>query len=351
MKLFLLFVLSSLHFVVSAQSYDQNQISGIYRIELYELYTDKGDLGYSSFFEGEIIISETGDYISAKKIKTNETYFNIKKIGTAYTITNKQGQDASFDASFFRYSDLKLTLTSNANKYYSVYTLHRITDKKELFKKISQGTGFFISSNGQILTNEHVVNGAQYITISIEGKEYECQTVYKNENDDIAVIKIKDTTFLSNPINISIKKYEVGNNVIALGYPLASAMGKELKMSVGIINSNKGFQDDERYFQFSAPIDPGNSGGPVLDTSGNLIGLITSKYKTGTNVGYALKLNSILQNITGVVNFKKSNKPETLSNSSIYSKNKSSIILIKSYCDRQITMHRNWQLRIHSFGK
>jgi len=331
MKLFLLFVFSSIHFVASAQSYDKGGISGIYRIELYELYTDKGDLGYSSFFEGEINITEIDDYISAKKIKTNETYFNIKKNGTVYKITNKQGQEASFDVSFFRNSDIKLTLTSNDNKYYSVYTLHRIIDKKELYKNISQGTGFFISSNGRILTNYHVVNDAQYITISFEGKEYECQTVYKNENDDIAVIKLKDTTFVSNPINISTKKYEVGNNVVALGYPLASAMGKELKMSVGIINSNKGFQDDERYFQFSAPVDPGNSGGPVLDKSGNLIGLITSKYNTGTNVGYALKLNSILQNITGVVNFKKSATSETFSNSSIYIKNKSSIVLIKSY--------------------
>lgn len=331
MKIFLLFALSSLHFQVFAQTNNENQITGIYRVELYELYTDKGDLGYSSFLEGEINISETNDFVSAKKIKTNETYFTIKKNGTVYKITNKQGQEASFDVTFFRNSDIKLILTSNDNKYYSVYTLHRITDKKELYKNINQGTGFFISSNGQILTNEHVVNDAQYIVISIAGKEYECQTVYTNENDDIAVIKIKDTTFLSNPINISIKKHEIGNDVIALGYPLASAMGKELKMSVGIISSTKGFQDDERYFQFSAPVDPGNSGGPALDKSGNLIGLITSKYKAGTNVGYALNLNSILQNISGVVNLKKSTNSEILTNSSIYIKNKNSIVLIKSY--------------------
>ena len=70
-------------------------------------------------------------------------------------------------------------------------------------------------------------------------------------------------------------------------------MGQEIKLTTGIISSNSGFMGDTTLFQISAPIQPGNSGGPLFDNNGNLIGIIAAKHKNADNVGYAVKLNLI----------------------------------------------------------
>ena len=77
--------------------------------------------------------------------------------------------------------------------------------------------------------------------------------------------------------------------IFVLGYPMVDLLGGEIKATDGIISSASGFGNDSRYYQISAPIQPGNSGGPLFDYNGNLIGLITSKFTYGENVGYALK--------------------------------------------------------------
>ncbi len=295
------------------------------------------------FFAGIIIITKTGNYISAKKINTDEPYFIIIKSGSVYKITDNPiaelpKQEGVFDSSLFENSEIKLKLESTDKAhsgYYTIYSLRRITDKKELYKNVSQGTGFFISSNGYILTNNHVVASSQLTTIYTADKEYDCETLFTNEIDDIAIIRVKDTVLRFFPIPFSSNNLEVGDDVIALGFPLASSMGKELKMSSGIVNSSKGFQDDARYFQFSAPIDPGNSGGPILNKSGNLVGLITAKYTSATNAGYALNLASLIKNIPNGIKIKKETNQQTVSNYAIYSKYKNSIVLIKSYSLRE----------------
>ena len=340
MRLRLLLLFSFFHSLTFSQIKNEvkgdDPITGIYRIQLKENYNDKGELFYSTFFEGEIIISSSGNYLIAKRIKTNKPYFSIIKNGTTYKISDKSEisvQEGYFTVDLFRGEEIKLKLSSTDKDHigwYSVYTLLRITEK-ELYKNVSQGTGFFISSNGHILTNYHVVANSKLVNIYIADKEYECETVFTNEIDDIAIIRVKDTLLKCSPISLTSKNLNVGDDVIALGFPLAAAMGKELKMSTGIVNSNKGFQDDTRYFQFSAPIDPGNSGGPVLNKSGNLVGLITAKYTSATNAGYALNLFNILKNIPTTIKLKKEASLQNVSYSSIYSKYKKSIVIIKAY--------------------
>jgi S1-C subfamily serine protease len=345
-RLFFLVLLSIFHCLSFSQTKNEKsnfvnstkeQITGLYRVELRECYNDKGYLYYSTFFEGIIIITENGNYISAKKIKTNKTYFNIIKNGSTYKISDNSEilrQEGSFTPDLFKGDEIKLKLLSTDKDHigwYSIYTLRRITDKKELYKNIKQGTGFFITTTGYILTNNHVVSNSQLISIYIANKEYECETIFTNEIDDIAIIRVKDTVLRFFPIPFSSKNLEVGDDVIAFGFPLASTMGKELKMSAGIVNSSKGFQDDVRYFQFSASIDPGNSGGPILNKSGNLVGLVTAKYTSATNAGYALNLNNLIKNIPSGIKLKKETKPQTITNSAIYSKYKNSIVLIKAY--------------------
>lgn len=312
-------------------------IAGIYRVELRECYNNKGELFYSTFFEGIITINENGNYITANKNETNNLYFRITKTGSTYKISDNSEiskQEGSFAIDLFKSSEIKLKLLSTDKDHmgwYSIYTLRRIIDKKDIYKNTSQGTGFFITTSGYILTNYHVIANSKLTNVFINDEEYNCEIIFTNEIDDIAVIRVKDTAIRFSAMSFSSKNLEVGDDVIALGFPLASTMGKELKMSSGIINSIKGFQDDVRYFQFSAPIDPGNSGGPVLDKSGNLVGLITAKYTSATNAGYALNLINIIKNIPSAIGFKNDLTPQIISNSDIYSKHKNSIVLIKAY--------------------
>jgi len=149
MRLLCLILLSITHSLTFSQIKNEElgneQIAGLYRIQLKENYNDKGELFYSTFFEGEIIISTNGNYLTAKKIKTNKIYFNIIKNGSAYKISDNSEisiQEGSFTADLFKGEEIKLKLSSTDKDHtgwYSVYTLRRIT-AKELYKNITQNT-------------------------------------------------------------------------------------------------------------------------------------------------------------------------------------------------------------------
>lgn len=172
-------------------------------------------------------------------------------------------------------------------------------EEKELKPQFSFGTCFAISSNF-LLTSYHVVKDAKNIRIrGINGKfdtTYSAELRYFDEEHDIAFLNIS-RNYSNQKINIpySIKQEpsDVGDNIFVLGYPLQNTMGQEIKLTTGIISSNSGFLGDTTLFQISAPIQPGNSGGPLFDNNGNLIGIIEAKHKNADNVGYAVKLNFI----------------------------------------------------------
>jgi S1-C subfamily serine protease len=340
MRLLFLLFFSSIHALIFSQikieKDFEDPIAGIYQIQLKESYNEKGELIYSTFFEGEIIISASNGILIAKKAKNGKPYFSITRNGTTYKINDQSEismQEGIFTLDEFKGEVFKLKLWSKNKEHlgwYSVYTIKQIKEI-DLFKNVSQGTGFLITKEGHILTNYHVVANSQLIKIKTTDNEYECDIVFTSEIDDLAIIKVKGNSQLFSPIAISLNNLNIGEDVIALGYPLASSMGEELKMSTGIVNSIKGFQDDTRYFQLSAPIDPGNSGGPVLNRMGNLIGLVTSKYSVATNAGYALKVQNIIMNIPTSIKIQREKSSQTLSNSNIYSKYKNSLVLIKAY--------------------
>jgi S1-C subfamily serine protease len=91
------------------------------------------------------------------------------------------------------------------------------------------------------------------------------------------------------PYTINPKSSDVGSSVFVLGYPLKALMGDEIKLTNGIISSKSGFQGDITTYQISVPLQPGNSGGPLFDSNGNLIGIVNAKLIVGENVSYAIK--------------------------------------------------------------
>jgi S1-C subfamily serine protease len=170
------------------------------------------------------------------------------------------------------------------------------------------GTGFAISSNGIIATNYHVIENAQ--TIKVRGvnsnfnKIYKAKVLVSDKNNDLALIQIIDDSFTSLdaiPYVLKTKLVNAGENIFALGYPLRAAMGDEIKLTNGIVSSKTGFQGDITSYQVSAPVQPGNSGGPLFDANGNVIGIINAKLTIAENASYAVKA-SYLMNLIELLN-------------------------------------------------
>ena len=169
--------------------------------------------------------------------------------------------------------------------------------------KLASGTGFGIASNGIIVTNYHVIDGAK--TIKVRGvnsdfnKIYKAKVLVSDKNNDLALIQIDDYGFTSLgtiPYTIKTGLAGVGENIFVLGYPLRATMGDGIKLTNGIVSSRTGFQGDITSYQISAPVQPGNSGGPLFDSQGNLIGIINAKHVGAENASYAVK-TSYLTNL------------------------------------------------------
>jgi S1-C subfamily serine protease len=165
-------------------------------------------------------------------------------------------------------------------------------------KQKSSGTGFAITSNGIIVTCNHVIENADKIVVRGINNDfnivYTAKIISVDKNNDLAVIQIDDPLFKTIgtvPYLISEKTIDVGSNVFALGYPLRSSMGDEIKLTNGIVSSKSGFKGDITAYQISVPVQPGNSGGPLFDDNGNLVGIVNAKHVMAENASYAIKAN------------------------------------------------------------
>ncbi len=157
--------------------------------------------------------------------------------------------------------------------------------------KIGTGTGFLINES-LIITNYHVIKDAKKIelTNSVNNKEIELKLIGYDKANDLAILKPEQPlNKKKNPISITFTSQLQGKSIFVLGYPLVETMGKEVKLTNGIISSQNGFQDDITSYQISAPIQPGNSGSPVFSMEGKLIGIASSKHSEAEGVGYCIK--------------------------------------------------------------
>lgn len=179
-----------------------------------------------------------------------------------------------------------------------------ITLKKDNSK--ASGSGFFITTSGIIATNAHVVKDASNIEVTISNEigtfTYKAKILLVDAKNDVALLKIEDEKFKGlNTIPYGItENSDVGSKVFTIGYPLNDIMGSNYKVTDGIISSKTGIADDVRYYQISVPLQPGNSGGPLFNKDGNVIGITSARLNgeaVGTqieNVNYAIKSTYLL---------------------------------------------------------
>ena len=203
---------------------------------------------------------------------------------------------------------MKTVIDSEETFYLKMYPTSSSNGISSATEKWS-GTGFALN-NGYIATNYHVVENAKSIKVQgIKGNfniEYNAIVISTDKFNDLAIIKINDSRFNdfgAIPYRVKTSTSEVGEDVFVLGYPLTTTMGNEIKLTTGVISSKTGFQGDVSLYQISAPIQPGNSGGPLFDGNGNLIGIVNAKHRGAENVSYAIKasyLNNLVESASSI---------------------------------------------------
>lgn len=206
----------------------------------------------------------------------------------------------------FNGSSMKVVIGKSESNFIKTYPT--FVDTNSAQANAWSGSGIEIEKK-YIVTNYHVVDGANNIVVQrvVEDREEEfaAEVVAADKVNDLAIIKITDTTYYKcGPLPYSVKfpTSDVGESCYALGYPMISTMGTEIKLTTGVISSRSGFQGDVSTYQVSVPVQPGNSGGPLFNHEGELIGIINAKHKGAENVSYAIKTTYVRNLIESFTN-------------------------------------------------
>jgi S1-C subfamily serine protease len=140
-----------------------------------------------------------------------------------------------------------------------------------------KGTGFVVSASGHVVTNQHVIDGCVGdVHGNLSGEaSIDLRIVSTDETNDLALLQAPRT--FKEVAAIREKPIHPGDAVIAIGYPFHGLLTSDFTVTAGIVSSLSGLLNDTRFLQISAAVQPGNSGGPLLDTSGNVVGVVAAK--------------------------------------------------------------------------
>ncbi len=161
----------------------------------------------------------------------------------------------------------------------------------------SSGSGFFVTQAGHMLTNAHVVGDCT--TIYVKGNDGQtgvAQVIAAEQNNDLALLRLERRTEMTAAFRTG-RPTRAGESAVVFGFPLSQLLSSTGNVTTGVVTALAGPRDDPHQIQISAPVQPGNSGGPVLDASGHLIGVVVSKLNAvrgdvSQNVNFAIKAST-----------------------------------------------------------
>lgn len=160
-------------------------------------------------------------------------------------------------------------------------------------------TGFMITKSGYVVTNYHVITGADSVHLqNHKGQSFRADIIFTNPEKDLAILRINDSTFraLKNlPYTFKKQDSDLGEDIYTIGFPRDEAVYGQ-----GYLSSATGYAGDTLAYQISIPVNPGNSGGPVLDKEGNVIGIISGKQKGIDGAAFAIKTKALLETLNSI---------------------------------------------------
>jgi S1-C subfamily serine protease len=168
----------------------------------------------------------------------------------------------------------------------------------------SLGTGWPVAE-GLVITNNHVIDGHDRITlVATDGRRIPATVLATDTTNDIALLSPDDSDQLPPALTIAKAAAPIGAEVFTIGYPHPDIMGSKPKLTTGVVNAETGLHDDPRTYQISVAVQSGNSGGPLINMKGEVVGVVTSKLSavrvfqwTGDlpqNVNYAMKSSYVI---------------------------------------------------------
>lgn len=273
--------------------------------EFEKIEKPKKDRSFLKFFILILIVAliggGVGSFLTFNYIKNNLPYYSIK---------TQDGQTQIVNVS--KVVELEQSQIIEVTEKVSpavvrISTTQVISDFFFSYETSGLGSGFIISPDGEIVTNNHVISGAKKITVTLsDGSEYEATVIGKDPSSDIALIKIKgeNLPYLSFGDSSALK---VGQVVIAIGNPY----GLDHTVTTGVISALERtltFEDGTTLvgvIQTDAAINPGNSGGPLLTLSGDVIGMNTAIQQSAQGIGFAVSSNTIIKVINDIKLFGK----------------------------------------------
>lgn len=160
-------------------------------------------------------------------------------------------------------------------------------DGEQIQSERFSGTGIVIAPQGYIATGYHVIRNADSVYIENKTGRYKVEVVISDKLHDLAILKIHDDAFKAFPVlpyTVKSTDSEIGERVFTLGYPR-----EDMVYGDGSISALSGYEGDSTAYQISVPVNPGNSGGPLLNEDGDLIGLISGKHSQSDGAAFAVK--------------------------------------------------------------
>ena len=215
--------------------------------------------------------------------------FALVAMVSVYSIQHNTKQNGSYEVM----SRELVKIKNSQNKLIRNLNNTKVTTVPVTPAKVG-GTGFALTTNGYICTNLHVINGADSVYVqNSKGDAYQAKVVYQDPQYDLAILKIVDRNFstLSTlPYKLKRNNIGMGEIVYTLGFPKDDAV-----LGEGYVSSKTGHGGDTTAYQVSIPVNPGNSGGPLLDNQGNVIGVISAREYQVDGAAFAVKSKYILE--------------------------------------------------------
>ena len=269
-----------------------------------------GDLGPQERFDIENLTSDWG-YVSIDHFLTDSMYFagiSDRNIPLKFSKnTPKEFRIVVGSDNLFEITDFKLEVFERLGGNDAPETAISNSRQRNSIPWQSYGSGIILSKEGYLITNYHVIDEASDLEIGLvednKIRYYSGEIISRDKNNDLALLRINDLSFKEFkviPYNLSGEQSNVGKEIFALGYPLTALLGDELKFTDGRVSARSGIQGDISKYQMTVPLQPGNSGGPVFDFDGNLIGIAQGGIKKdiAEDVTYCVK-SSYVNSLVG----------------------------------------------------